>query len=71
MSKTELLDGYASEGEFAKQLGVVERTTRNMRARGDGPPYVKIGNRVYYSVDGIRKWLESREIKPVRSRRSA
>lgn len=63
------LDGYLTDDVMAKLRGVTERTLRAERQRGNGPPYVKDGWRIYYSLDGFRDWLKSRERQPVRSGR--
>ena len=64
-------DDYLSDGDMAKLRGVKERTLRAERLRGDGPPYVKDGRRIYYSVPGFREWLKARLKQPVRSGRAA
>lgn len=61
------LAGYVLDGEMARLRGVTQRTLRAERQRGDGPPYVKDGWRVYYSVAGFREWFKARERQPVRS----
>jgi len=63
----EALAGYVLDDEMAKLRGVTQRTLRAERQRGDGPPYVKDGWKIYYSVAGFREWLKSRERQPVRS----
>jgi len=64
---TNPLAGYVLDSEMAKLRGVTERTLRAERQRGDGPPYVKDGWRIYYNVLGFREWLKTRERQPVRS----
>jgi len=52
-----------SPGVTADLLGVAESTLANMRWRGDGPPYVKIGGKVRYLLSGpssVREWLDAR-----------
>lgn len=61
------LEGYVLDDEMAKLRGVTQRTLRAERQRGDGPPYVKDGWRIYYNVNGFREWLKARERQPVRS----
>jgi hypothetical protein len=63
------LAGYAIETEMARIRKVTQRTLRAERQRGEGPPYVRDGKRVYYSLEGFREWLKSRERQPVRSGR--
>jgi hypothetical protein len=71
MDKPKLLEGYTSEEEWCKQLGICKKTAQKMRDRGIAPPYVEIARQIFYSVAGIREWLANREQKPVRARRAA
>jgi hypothetical protein len=61
------LSDYMPDDEMAKLRRVTQRTLRAERQRGDGPPYVKDGWRIYYNVNGFREWLRSRERQPVRA----
>jgi hypothetical protein len=58
--------GYSSESETAKALSLSPRTLRKWRARGIGPPFVKIGRRVVYSDESRLAWLKRSEVHPVR-----
>jgi predicted site-specific integrase-resolvase len=60
MSKPKI-DGYLSEEELAAQLGVVPRTLKRWRMRGQGPPFTRIVRRPVYRIESVRKWLQSRE----------
>jgi hypothetical protein len=64
-----LLDGYIEDSRVAKERDLSQRAQRAERQRGEGPPYVKIGKKIYYPVDGFRAWLKSIERMPVRARR--
>jgi hypothetical protein len=61
-----LLDGYLNEDEQAAELGVVKRTLRSWRQKGEGSPYVKIGKQVFYPIAGTAVWLKANERTPVR-----
>ena len=63
------LDGYYSEAKMASERKKTPRTLRAERQRGEGPPYVKDGKKIYYPLSGFREWLKSREHRPVRSAR--
>lgn len=63
------LAGYVPDVEMATIRNVSPRTLRSERQRGDGPPYVKAGKKIYYPLAGFREWLKSRERQPVRSAR--
>ena len=43
--------------EAAAALGVSERTLRDLRKRSEIPT-VRLGHRVVYPVDGLRRWLD-------------
>lgn len=64
---TNPLDDYLPDSEMAKRRGVTVRTQRAERQRGDGPPWVRDGQKIYYPIVGYRDWLKARERQPVRS----
>ena len=50
-----------SPDEVAKKTGDTNPATlANWRSQGIGPPYVKIGGRVFYPEHLFDEWLESR-----------
>ena len=67
----QLFDGYMTEDEMARQRSLSKRTLRNERARGDGPPFVRINHRALYRIDAFREWLKSREQKTLRRGKAA
>jgi conjugative transfer signal peptidase TraF len=44
--------------EAAERLRLNPRTLENMRGNGTGPPFRKIGGRVFYHLDDLKDWLE-------------
>jgi hypothetical protein len=60
------LAGYAPEAEMARIRKKTQRTLRSERQRGEGPPYVRDGKKIYYPLDGFRDWIKSHERQPVR-----
>lgn len=66
-----LLAGYLDEDHVSAALGRTKRCLRALRARGEGPPYVKVLNKILYPADEFRAWLKSIEQRPVRSHRAA
>ncbi len=66
-----LLADYVTETEVAAALDVHPRTLRAQRARGEGPPFVRIAKAIYYPKQGFRDWLKSIEQRPVRARKAA
>ena len=39
-------------------------TMAQWRHRGEGPPYVRFGNRVLYEGAAINVWLDARRVEP-------
>ena len=46
-------------GELAEHLDCSERTLERRRLAGDGPPFVKIGQKIRYPLPAFEKWLEA------------
>ena len=55
--------GYITAAQLARQRGLSIHALRAERRRPDGPPFTRDGQRVLYSVQKFRDWLESREEK--------
>lgn len=49
------------EPDFAAQRGVSLRTVQRERAQRIGPPFIKIGRKVFYRPAAIEQWLIERE----------
>jgi predicted site-specific integrase-resolvase len=49
---------YFSEKSLAKRWAISFRTLARWRWKGSGPPYMKIGGRVRYHLDNIKKFEE-------------
>lgn len=50
--------GFLLEEDFRLLAGVTESTAEAWRKRGSGPPYVRMGNRVFYPLSGLKRHLE-------------
>lgn len=54
--------------EYAKLRKLSVPTVRDERARGEGPPYIKLGKgrqgRCYYRLEDVLAWLERHTITP-------
>ena len=62
MSTSEnLLADFLTQDEAAAELKICERTLDRWRQLGEGPPFTKIGRRVYYRRPTLRAWLSARE----------
>jgi hypothetical protein len=57
----QLLSGYLTEDECAKQLGVSRRTLQRWRRLRIGPALTKMGIRPMYRTDAVREWLLAQE----------
>lgn len=55
-------DPYLQTPRAAEFVGHSARTLENMRWRGDGPPYSKIGRKVVYRLSDLRKWVDARRV---------
>jgi Helix-turn-helix domain len=49
--------GHLDQEEAAKYLRLSIRMLENLRQRGDGPSYFKIGRRVVYAKERLDAWL--------------
>lgn len=55
------LQDLISEADFAAQRGVSVRTIQRERALRIGPPFIKMGRRIYYRPAAIENWLLAKE----------
>lgn len=62
-----MLDNLVSEHDFAAARGVSVRTVQRERALRIGPPFIRLGRKIYYRPEAIEQWLEALEETPVRS----
>lgn len=59
MSEQESLSKLLNEREAGRFLGVTAAGMRGWRAKGLGPPWIRIGKRlVRYDAGVLRKWVE-------------
>jgi len=59
----DLPDRLLSVEDAAEFLGVTPRQLRQMRRRGDGPPYARLGHKsIGYALAALRKWISSRTV---------
>ena len=57
-----------STTEAAKHLGIAKSTMDKMRSEGRGPRYLKLGGRVFYMVNDLDSYLESKMVETTDSR---
>ena len=55
------LQDLIPEADYAAQRGVSVRTVQRERAQRIGPPFIKIGRKIYYRPAAIEQWLIDRE----------
>jgi hypothetical protein len=51
------------EAKFAEQIDQSISTLRTWRSRGIGPPFVKIGKKIFYA-EGAQRWVQAQERDP-------
>jgi Helix-turn-helix domain len=47
--------------EVARQFDVCQRTLRRWEKSRQGPPVIRVGKRVYYRTESVRRWLLEQE----------
>lgn len=57
-----ILDGYFTDAELARQLGVKPRTTKSWRNQRKGPPPTYLSGKPLYRKAAVMQWLRAREI---------
>lgn len=60
--------GLLEESEACALQDMTLPSLRNQRARGMGPPYTRIGRKVFYPIDKLRKYLAESTVTPTRAR---
>lgn len=59
------------EAELAAARGVCLRTIQRERAQRIGPPFIRLGRKIYYRPEAISEWLKSKEQAQPRAERGA
>lgn len=49
---------YLTQKQAAPRIGVHPSTLSRLCARGEGPPFYKIGNQKLFKVEDLEEWLE-------------
>lgn len=58
------MDRMLRPSEVTERIPVIpEKTLANWRSRGEGPPYLKIGGRIYYPESDLDEWLADRYVR--------
>jgi hypothetical protein len=59
--------GLIEESEVAALRGMGLGSLRNERAKGKGPPYQRIGRKVFYPLEKLRAYLAASTVTPKRA----
>ena len=62
-----MFDHLLSEKDYAAARGISVRTAQRDRALGIGPPFIRVGRRIFYRPEAIEAWLIAQEETPPRS----
>ena len=62
MESTAYISPVDTDGA-AKLAGIARKTLENMRTRGDGPPFLKLGRLVRYDPRDIENWKAQRRFQ--------
>lgn len=57
-------DALFTSKHVAEHRHTTENALAQERWRGDGPRYLKIGNRVFYRASDLKAWLDERTVTP-------
>jgi len=52
-----IIQNLVSEAEYAAARGVCVRTIQRERAQRIGPPFIRLGRKVFYRPEAISEWL--------------
>jgi predicted DNA-binding transcriptional regulator AlpA len=52
-----------SRSQAAEFLGVTPQALSQMDARGEGPPFARIGRSIRYRREDLLDWIESRTVR--------
>ena len=55
---------YVNDIEAARLLGIAQTTLIKWRQIGKGPPFLRLGRRVVYSLGVLQAWADAQMIQP-------
>ena len=53
------MEGYLTPAQLAKRWSFSQRALSVWRVNGQGPTYLKIGNRIRYRLEDVEAWEKS------------
>ena len=60
------IEPYITELDFANRTTLSRANIRALRAKGEGPPFYKVGRRVVYLWTECRAWVDAQRVSPTR-----
>lgn len=65
------INDLITEADYAASRGVSVRTVQRDRALRIGPPFIKLGKKIFYRPAAIEAWLLAQEQVQVRAKTAA
>jgi hypothetical protein len=62
-----VLAGYMTIEELATELDMAVITLATWRMRQNGPPYVKVGRKIFHSRTTVKDWIASQVHTPLQA----
>ncbi|MEM8956346.1 MAG: AlpA family transcriptional regulator [Pseudomonadota bacterium] len=57
-------DRLLNRAEVEERFGIPKRYLEMAVMRGDGPPFIRTGRLVRYSINDIEAWITARRVEP-------
>lgn len=62
---SEIMEGMVEPKKASELLGKsVDWLCRHRTTKSGGPPFHRIGGRIYYQIEELREWVRSRRVVP-------
>lgn len=55
--RVRVMDGWLTRAELSAEIGVAVSTLEKWASERRGPVSIRVGARVYYSREAVRRWL--------------
>jgi len=57
-------DDIAMPEAVARAMGISDNALRQLRYRGGGPRFIRLGSRVRYRWSDVERWLDEHAVEP-------
>lgn len=57
-----MIKSYWTTKELSKQITLSVPRLKQLRYEGGGPPFVRIGQRIFYDPSDVEKWLNKQKV---------